>query len=50
MGGGDTLASIKELGLMDEFTFISTGGGAMLDFLQAGTLVGVEALDQNLNK
>ena len=50
VGGGDTLASIKELGLMDEFTFISTGGGAMLDFLQAGTLVGVEALDQNLNK
>lgn len=50
VGGGDTLASIKELGLMDEFTFISTGGGAMLDFLQAGTLVGVEALDQNINK
>jgi 3-phosphoglycerate kinase len=46
VGGGDTLASIKELGLMDQFTFISTGGGAMLDFLQAGTLVGIEALDK----
>lgn len=46
VGGGDTLASIKELGLMDQFTFISTGGGAMLDFLLEGTLVGLAALDK----
>ncbi len=46
VGGGDTLASIKELGLMDEFTFISTGGGAMLEFLLKGTLIGVEALEK----
>lgn len=45
VGGGDTLASIKELGLMDQFTFISTGGGAMLEFLLKGTLVAVEALE-----
>lgn len=48
VGGGDTLASIKELGLMDQFTFISTGGGAMLEFLERGTLVGVEALEGHL--
>jgi 3-phosphoglycerate kinase len=46
VGGGDTLASIKELDLMDQFTFISTGGGAMLEFLQKGSLVGLEALDK----
>jgi phosphoglycerate kinase len=44
LGGGDTLAAIKELGLYDKFTFVSTGGGAMLDFLATGTLPGLEAL------
>lgn len=46
VGGGDTLASIKELNLMDEFTFISTGGGAMLELLLKGTLPGIQALDK----
>ena len=44
IGGGDTLASIKELNLFDKFSFVSTGGGAMLDFLATGTLPGIEAL------
>ncbi|MCX6703673.1 MAG: phosphoglycerate kinase [Candidatus Zambryskibacteria bacterium] len=44
VGGGDTLASIEKLGLMDEFTFASTAGGAMLDFLVNETLPGIEAL------
>ncbi len=44
VGGGDTLASIKKLGIDDKFTFISTGGGAMLDFLANETLVGIDAL------
>jgi phosphoglycerate kinase len=44
IGGGDTLAAISELGLENKFTFISTGGGAMLDFLAEGTLPGIEAL------
>ena len=48
VGGGDTLASIKELGLVDQFTFISTGGGAMLEFLLKGTLPGVEALEKTM--
>lgn len=44
VGGGDTLTAIKELGLFEKFTFVSTGGGAMLDFLASGTLPGIEAL------
>jgi len=49
VGGGDTLAAINELGNHDTFTFISTGGGAMLDFLAKGTLVGIEALEESAN-
>lgn len=45
VGGADTLATIKELGLYDKFTFVSSGGGAMLDFLASGTLPGIEALN-----
>ena len=44
IGGGDTIAAIKELNLFDKFSFVSTGGGAMLDFLAMGTLPGIEAL------
>jgi len=45
VGGGDTLATIAELGIEDHFTFVSTGGGAMLEFLAKGTLPGIEALN-----
>lgn len=44
VGGGDTLAAISRLGLQDKFSFVSTGGGAMLQFLADGTLPGLEAL------
>jgi phosphoglycerate kinase len=44
VGGGDTVAVIRNANLLDKFSFVSTGGGAMLDFLAKGTLVGVEAL------
>ena len=43
-GGGDTIAAIEGLGLLPRFSFVSTGGGAMLDFLAQGTLPGIEAL------
>jgi phosphoglycerate kinase len=44
VGGGDTLAAIKELNLQNKFTHISLAGGAMLEFLANGTLPGIEAL------
>ncbi|MDQ5893348.1 MAG: Phosphoglycerate kinase [Patescibacteria group bacterium] len=44
VGGGDTLATITELKLEESFTFVSTGGGAMLEYLAKGTLPGIEAL------
>ena len=44
IGGGDTEAAIEELNVREHFSFISTGGGAMLDFLAKGTLPGLQAL------
>lgn len=44
IGGGDSLAVVSKLGLLERFSFVSTGGGAMLEFLANGTLSGVEAL------
>ncbi|HEC33057.1 MAG TPA: phosphoglycerate kinase [Candidatus Kaiserbacteria bacterium] len=44
VGGGDTLSAITDLHLEDKYSFISTGGGAMLEFLLKGTLPGIEAL------
>ncbi len=47
LGGGDTLAVIAELQIENDFTFVSTGGGAMLDYLAKGTLPGIEALENS---
>lgn len=44
VGGGDTLASIEKLGLMHKYSFVSTAGGAMLDFLVNETLPGIDVL------
>ncbi len=46
VGGGDTIASIENLGLLSKFSFVSTGGGAMLDFLAKGSLPGIDAIGQ----
>jgi len=44
VGGGDTTAVISEINTDNKFGFVSTGGGAMLEFLEKGTLPGIEAL------
>ncbi len=44
VGGGDTLAAISKEEYLDKITHISTGGGAMLEFIENGTLPGLQAL------
>ena len=44
VGGGDTVAAIEKHHLSERFSFVSTGGGAMLDFLAKGTLPGLDVL------
>jgi len=46
VGGGDTLSAIKHLPDHDKITHISTGGGAMLELIEKGTLPGIEALEK----
>ena len=45
VGGGDTVAALDMLGLTSKFDFVSTGGGAMLDYLAYGTLPGMDVLN-----
>ena len=45
-GGGDTLAAIAKYGITDKVSYISTGGGAFLEFLEGRTLPAVEILEQ----
>ncbi|MCB9818786.1 phosphoglycerate kinase [Candidatus Nomurabacteria bacterium] len=44
VGGGDTIAAIRSLGLQNRFGFLSTAGGAMLVFLEKGTLPAIDAV------
>ncbi|HNS71483.1 MAG TPA: phosphoglycerate kinase [bacterium] len=45
IGGGDTISAVEKFGFLGKYSFTSTGGGAMLQFLSEGTLPGIEALE-----
>ena len=45
-GGGDTVAALNHAGVTDDFTFVSTAGGAFLEWMEGRTLPGVAALQR----
>ena len=45
-GGGDTVSALNHAGVAAEFTFISTAGGAFLEWMEGKELPGVAALEQ----
>ena len=45
-GGGDTVAALNQAGVTPDFTFVSTAGGAFLEWMEGRTLPGVAALEQ----
>jgi phosphoglycerate kinase len=45
IGGGDSVAAINKYKLVNRVSYVSTGGGALLEYIEAGTLPGVEAVN-----
>ena len=49
-GGGDTLAALQRFGLSERMSYISTGGGAFLEYVEHGTLPAVDILEQRADQ
>jgi len=50
IGGGHTVAAVTELGIADKMSYISTAGGALIEFLMGGKLPGVVSLEESAKK
>ena len=49
-GGGDTLAALEKFEMMDQISYVSTGGGAFLEYVQGGDLPAIRALESHADK
>ncbi len=50
VGGGHTVAAVGELGVADRVSYVSTAGGALIEFLMGGKLPGVAALEEDAKR